>query len=262
MPLARALKSAARSTACNLAIENCATGIDMKNVSYWTERNDLDDVTFHHCGVAIHLDRTGHAQQVGNSTISYGYNDFRIWVNTYAPGTIFWLSGGGTAYGGTYSVQGKIYPGTTIFDTHSDGHANSMYNNTVLVKVEDNALSGTSYIFDSHNAGGGNGEIHGLGQFQVGSLTQWAYPGSVSLATNNILNTPTDLGSFTIVAGSSDVISNSMITPNSRCLAPPSSLAAANVMISVFISSITWGQAGLSHPTSHAGAVFEVWCHP
>lgn len=241
----------------NVALENCPTAVDMQNVNAWTERNDFDDVTFYNCGVAIHFDRTSSASQ----TVSFGYNDFRIWVNADAPGTIFLLSGGGQAYGSTYSVQGNLAAGSIVFDAHSDGHANPMYNDTFFVKVEDNSSTGTSYIFDAHDASGPSGEVHGVGQFQYGSHTQWAAPGSATIAVTNILNTPTDVTAVTIGSGSTDVYSNlPIVTPNSHCFVQPNNSTAAS-LTNVWVSSVGWGQIVLSHPTSHAGAAFELWCH-
>jgi len=253
----------------NIAIKNCGTGVDMQNVSAWTERNDFDDVTFDQCGVAIHLDR----KSTASNTSSFGYNNFRIWVNTYAthsyPEAIFLLSGGGIAYSSTYSVQGNIAYGTTLFDVHSyntggTNFAQSMYNDTFFVKVEDNAVgSGTSYVFNALNGGGGTGEVHGVGQFTWGGQTQWSAPGSGSaLAITNTLVTPTDLGAVTIGGGGSDTISNPFITPNSRCFVQPNNSSGASLMTQVWISSTNWSQAVLTHPALHSGASYELWCHP
>jgi hypothetical protein len=247
----------------NVGIENCSTGVDMQNVNAWTERNDFDDVTFFDCAVAVHLDRQ--PPQSNTKTLSYGYNDFRIWVNVDNPGTVFLMSGGGDAYNSTYSVQGNLAVGSIIFDAHNDQYsnvyANAMYNDTFFVKVEDTGTSGTSYVFDVHNAGGVNGEIHGTGQFATGPNTQWVAPNSNTVAVNNLLAAATDLGSFSIGSGSYDVYSNIFITPNSRCFVQPNNSAAA-YLSGVYISGISWSQAVLYHPTSHAGASFEVWCHP
>lgn len=241
----------------NIAIASCPTGIDMQDVATWTERNDFDDVTFFNCGTAVHFDRKS-----SDSNSSFGYNQFRIWVNTDSPGIVFLASGGATPYNSSYSVKGNLAWGSIIFDAHSDGYANSMYNNMYLVQVEDQPSgSGTSYLFDNHNVSGPNGEIQGVGHMVFGSHTQQFAPASVSIAVSDISRVPTDLGSMTTSAAASDVITNVFITPNSNCFVQPTNSTAAS-LTGVWISSISWTQAVLNHPTSHAGATFEVWCHP
>ena len=71
-----------------------------------------------------------------------------------------------------------------------------MYNDAFFEKVEDNAVgSGTGYIFDAHDGGGGTGEVHGLGQIVWGSQ-QWSRSGrGGAISVSNILDSATDLGS-------------------------------------------------------------------
>jgi hypothetical protein len=242
----------------NIAFSECSVGLLMRDVQYWSERNDFDDVTFYNCTVAVQFLR-----QSTDTNSSFGYNNFRIWVNTDQPGTIFRASGGAVPYNSSYSVQGNLARGTIIFDAHSDGHANSMYQNAYFVQVEDQSGgSGTSYVFDDHVASGPNGEIHGMAQLSFGPYTQESAPGSVSVAVSSLQNMAMDLGTLTLSASTSDTMSNLAITPGSSCFVQPANSIAAS-LAGVWVASVSWNAAVVSHPAAGAnGAVVRVWCHP
>lgn len=241
----------------DVAISQCGMGIDMQNIHKWTERNDFDDVTFYNCAVAVHFDKLPAAKSP-----SFGYNSFRIWVNTDKPGSrVFLTSGGGNPYNSYFSVMGNIQPGTIVFDAHSDGFANAMNNNTYFVQLEDQHVASTdpSYMFDNHVESGPKGGITGVSQLSIDKKTKLSAPGSVSLPITPLASTPIDVGQIVTTNNAFDSIRNAQITPRSQCLVQATN-AAAGSMTGVYVSDMGWENVRVYHPPI-ANATFEVWCH-
>jgi Pectate lyase superfamily protein len=242
----------------NITVASCGTAIDMRDVHYWSERNDFDDVTFFDDLLAVHFDAIAGDPYI--PTASFGYNSFRVWVDTDSPGTVFRLTGGGYAYSSFYSVRGNIAVGSTIFDARSDGYAESFGTNTYIVQVEDQGSgSGTSFVFDDSVISGPNGGIYGTSFLTYGAKTRLYSPGSVYVGVSQPDLAAQDLGSFVTTATSSNTYTSLLLAPTSVCFATPANATAA-AMTGVWVSSVSWGQLVLSHP-SIAGAQFHLWCH-
>lgn len=243
----------------NLSVKQCNKGFEVINTAYWSERLvaiNLSDFQNNHL---FHFN-----QNPSNGANSYGYGIYDgIFINKLNGQDVFYLTGGAYLYHSTFVIKGNFDQTGSAYIFNVQGTAGQpcpgAASNNYDIAVE--GPSGSNAVVNAVNngcSGGATGNTMVSGSGIVSA-------DNVAAGVGNLISdrhkTPFLLTTFTASGSTSDNVTGINASPGSSCFVQPANATAASVN-GTYVSSVGWGSVTVSHSSSAAGGLYQIWCIP